>query len=463
MALAVNDKSPAVTVMAEHWPVIDALLGGTAAMRKAGERYLPKQPREDNEDYQYRLKTATLFPAFARTVGVMAGKPFSKELSLSEETPERIVQLSEDIDGEGRSLHSFAADAMHEVVAKGFCGILIDYPVTNGEIRTIAQEKATGVRPYWSLVKGERILGWKVGKVRGVVALTQLRISETAEIEDGLYGVSLVNRVRVYEPGKWALWEESSRGWTLIEGGTSTLGIIPFVPLYGSREGFMHGLPPLLDLAHQNVKHWQHQSDQDDSIRFARKRLLVLIGLDDDGAEVTAGANHALRLPLNGDAKVVQGSAESVTAGRSELEALEAQMIQTGAELLVARPGERTATEAANDAEANKSELQRMVESFEDALDQALQITADWLKIPEGGGNATLYKDFAVSSLSEATAQLLLQMQQGGVISKATLIREQQRRGIIAPDIVPEDEIEAAEADGPALGSMGMGDIPGAE
>ena len=46
-----------------------------------------------------------------------------------------------------------------------------------------------------------------------------------------------------------------------------------------------------------------------------------------------------------------------VAVGRSELQALEEQMIQTGAELLVSKPGQRTATESANDAEANKSEL----------------------------------------------------------------------------------------------------------
>ena len=48
-------------------------MGGTTAMRAAKDAYLPKQPREDQQDYDYRLKTSTLFPAFARTVGVMAG------------------------------------------------------------------------------------------------------------------------------------------------------------------------------------------------------------------------------------------------------------------------------------------------------------------------------------------------------------------------------------------------------
>ena len=96
MALQVNQRSPAVEAMAREWPAIDALMGGTSAMRAAGRTFLPQQPREDSEDYRYRLDCATLFPAFARTVGVMAGKPFSKQVQLAKDVPARLVQLAED-------------------------------------------------------------------------------------------------------------------------------------------------------------------------------------------------------------------------------------------------------------------------------------------------------------------------------------------------------------------------------
>jgi len=225
------------------------------------------------------------------------------------------------------------------------------------------------------------------------------------------------------------------------------------VPIYGRRLAYMVGHPPLLDMAYQNVKHWQAQSDQDDSARFARKRLLVFVGLDDT-QNLTASSSQAIKLPLGGSAEVIQGSAESVTVGRAELDALEGQMIQSGAELLTRQPGQRTATEASNDAEANKSELQRIVETFEDSLDMALQLTADWLGLPDGG-SVSLYKDFSVGSLSEATAQLLLQLQQGAVITKATLIKEQQRRGVLSPDLNPAAELDAVAEEGPPLGTMG--------
>lgn len=443
--------------MALHWPMLDALLGGTSAMRLIREKLLPRQPREDKDDYEYRLSTATLFPALARTVGVMVGKPFSKQLVLSDKVPQRLVELAQDIDGEGRSLHVFASDLMYGLIAFGFGGVLVDFTRTDGQIKTQADEKTSGVRPYWVYIRHDQILGWRAGKKDGSTVLTQLRIAESSEVEDGKYGTKTVNRVRVYTPGAWELYEEVSGTYQMVDRGETTLPAIAFVPFYGRRIGFMRGVSPLLDLAHQNVKHWQQQSDQDDSTRFARKRLLVASGVDKDKMNsATAGAGYMLSLPENASVAVVQGSAESVSVGRSELDALEAQMIQTGAELLTAKPGSRTATEAANDAEANKSDLQRIVESFEDALDQALQFTADWLGLPDGG-SVSLFKDFAAGSLSEASAQLLLSLQQGAVITKETLIREQQRRGILSPDLEPAAELEAVAQEGPSLGTIGDG------
>ena len=458
MSNDVSLQSAEVKAMALPWPMLDALLGGTSAMREAKEKLLPKQPREDKDDYDYRLSTATLFPAFARTVGVMVGKPFSKQLTLNSNVPERIVELAQDIDGEGRSLHVFAADLMYELIAFGFGGVLVDYSRTDGQIKTQAEEKTSGVRPYWVHITHDQILGWRTGKQNGSTVLTQLRIAETADVPDGEYGTKTVERIRVLTPGAWELHEKNASGYQRIDGGTTTLQAIPFVPFYGRRLGFMKGASPLLDLAYQNVKHWQHQSDQDDSARFARKRLLVASGIDSKTMEsVTAGSSYMLALPETGaSVAVVQGSAESVSVGRSELAALEAQMIQTGAELLTAKPGSRTATEAANDAEANKSDLQRIVESFEDALDQALQFTAMWLGLPDGG-NVSLFKDFSAGSLSEASAQLLLSLQQGGAITKETLIREQQRRGILGADIDPAAELEAVANEGPSLGTMNDG------
>ena len=440
---AIDTKNEAVERMTKAWAVIDPLVGGTQAMRDAGQALLPQQPREDDDDYKYRLSTATLFPAYQRTCTVMAGKPFSKQMTVNEDVPAKVKALLPDIDGQGRSVHAFASQLFAEAVSHGFGGVLVDFPADGGK------------RPYWTHYAHDSILGWRIDTSGGVAQLAQLRLKEVAQVEDGEYGVKDVNRVRVLTPGAWALWQEDAGGWTVLDEGATSLNYIPFAPFYGRRIGLMEGAPLLIDLAHQNVKHWQQQSDQDDSVLYARKRLLVFTGVNEGELSApTSGGSYALRFERpDAKAQVIQGSAESVTVGRSELAALEDQMIQTGAELLVKQPGQRTATEASNDAEANKSTLQSATEDFEDTMDRCLQMTADWLNAGNGG-TVSLFKDFGAATLTDASAQLVLSLQGAGLLSKGTAIIEMQRRGIVGPDVDPETEIDKVAAEGPSLGMI---------
>jgi hypothetical protein len=304
--------------------------------------------------------------------------------------------------------------------------------------------------------KHNQILGARYKKGKNGLELVMVRLLEIADEDDGEYGSQEVRRVRVLRPGSWEVHKETASGWEIEDQGATTLGYIPFALLAAGQIGPSEGRPPLKDLAYLNVKHWQQQSDQDDSVRFARKRLLVFSGVDKDELMTpTAGAAYALRFDKpDAKAEVIQGSAESVTVGRTELEALEDQMIQTGAELLVAKPGQRTATEASNDAEANKSSLQSLAEDFEDALDRCLQFTADWIGAGEGG-SVSLFKDFGAATLSDASAQLIVGMVQGGLISKETGLKELQRRGVLAPELDVKLELSSIEAEGPGLGAIG--------
>lgn len=452
--MEVHQQSPQVQAMATQWPIVDALLGGTPAMRAAAESFLPKFPNEEQAAYSARLNASTLFPAFRRTLSVMAGKPFSKSLALSEETPERIKQLAEDIDLQGNSLHVFAANVFREALAYGLSGVLVDYPVAEG-VRTLADERRAGSRPYFVHIRHDQILGWRTTTVAGRPVLSQLRIAEATEVEDGAFGAKVVQRVRVLEPGRWSLYENAGKdgAYVLVAEGVSTFQGIPFVPVYGQKVGSMVGASPLMDLAYLNVKHWQSQSDQDNILHVARVPILVATGVQDDFA-LTVGAASAVKIDNpDGRLQFVEHTGQAIKAGLDALAALEDQMIQTGAELLVAKPGQRTATEAATDAEANKSDLQMMVEQAEDGLDQCLQLMADWLGLPDGG-NAQMYKDFGAATLTEASAQLIVAANGAGLVSKRTALAELQRRGTLSPDLDIEAELEAAEIEGPALGTL---------
>lgn len=463
MPIKVHDQSAEVSEMAKNWTIVETLLGGTAAMRSAGTSMLPKWPNEEQESYNARLATATLFPALGRTISVMGGKPFAKQAVLGDDVPENIALMCDNCDQQGNNFHTFLADVFNESLGYGLCGVLVDHPKSPDGTKTVADERALGMRPYMVFIRHNQILGWKAERKDGAMMLTQLRISECVELPDGLYGTIFKRRVRVLFPGGYEIWQEGNSKedeWTLVEGGVTTLNVIPFIPFYGKKLGFMCGISPLMDLAYLNVKHWQSQSDQDTILHVARVPILAIIGAEQPaadgqgGTKITVGSKSAVLLPLNGDMKFVEHTGAAIDSGAKSLADLEAQMVTTGAELLVVKPGDaKSATQSNNDAEANKCDLQRMVESTEDGADQVLQLMALWTKQAEGG-HISLFKDFGSGSLTDASAQLIQTLQQGGLITKKTAIQELQRRGTLSPDIDPDDELEAVAQDGPTLGTL---------
>lgn len=446
----VRKQSDGALALNKNTPLVKALLAGSAGMREAGATYMPQQPREDTDDWQYRLDTATLYPAFERTVEILAAKPFSKPLKPADDTPEQMLPWMESVDvvgKKGRNLHTFAASVCQDAIAFGLSGILVDYPKAEG-LRTKAEEIAAGVRPYFIQVHVENILGWLPDDAASIDDLTQLRILEQASVPDGEFATKCVEQVRVLGRGTWQVWRRGGgqdNSWAIYEQGTTSLQTIPFVPVYGKRKGFMRAVPPMLALAEQNKDHWRESSDQRDSVRYCRKRMLVFTGMD-EGAEIIASSNYAVKLPQGADAKIVQGSAESVKIGRDEIDALEEQMRQAGSEMLIIRAGKITATQTNSENQGNLCALQQIANDLDDAINTALQLMAEWVSLPEGG-HVSVFKDFGASTLAEASAELLFKATVAGEMSSESFHEEMQRRGIRSGDITWDEEKKRIEAD----------------
>jgi hypothetical protein len=459
MALKVNELSEAVKAMIPGWDKIDALCGGTDAMRLAGQKYMPQYPAEADDSYSFRLATSTLFNGLGRTVKNMAAKPFAKPATFTEVEPAQ-AEWFQNVDLCGNNLTVFAYNVMMAGLKYGLTHMLVEFPSTvddqgNSAYPTRAAELAAGVRPYLVHVTPKQILGWKSEKnAAGAEVLSMLRLMETVEENDGDFGTKCVDQVRVLTPGRWATYRNAGQsGWALSGQGPVSLDFIPLVTFYTRRTGFMTAAAPFDDLADLNIKHWQSSSDQDSILHTARVPLLTISGVSEGSDKIIIGAKHAVELPLGAEMKFVEHSGLAIEAGRQSLLDLENQMRAMGAELLVESQVSTTATQNnIEDGEA-KCQLEMMTEALTDALDLAVEIEHKMVKL-EYKGAINLYKDFGSSTLMTTAGPFVLALVQlvtNGLLSKEDAFSEMQRYGIVNPDLVWEDVQGRIDIEPPAF------------
>ena len=439
--------SAEVLRMRECWEKIDALIGGTYGMRKAGPSFMPLRPDEAQDAYSYRLKTTTLFNAFGRTINGLSAKPFEEPLEYTN-IPAIIEKWFENVDLAGRNLDVFAKEWFKSALTYGVSYVLVDYPEVT-DARTVADEKKIGARPYLVHISPHQILGWKSEKIQGVQTLTQVRIKECVEEDDGPFSVKSLEQVRVLYRDKWEVYRQSQdaqgrRTWMLYKTGKNSIQRIPLVAYYTGRVGFMTGRPPLEDLADLNVAHWVSNSYQTAILDTARVPILFMTGFqktpDEGHPKISVGAGAAM-FADHPDAKLtyVEHSGAAIESGRQSLQDIEEQMRLLGAELLVKKPGSMTATQASLDTSQQQSELSAYAEQLGDAMDEVVQIMAEWARIPVTG-NVKVYNDFGVASIDAATEVLLLNAATERKISDETLFNELRRRGTISQDLDWQDE-----------------------
>jgi hypothetical protein len=317
--------------------------------------------------------------------------------------------------------------------------------------KTVAEEEAAGVRPYAVIIKPGQVLGWRFDGGK----LMQVRYMESVEVADGDFGVKCVDQVRVLEPGSWRTYRKPENGgaWAEHDQGSTNLTYIPWVTFYTGRTGPMTAKPPLLELAHLNVKHWQSQSDQDNLLHVARVPLLFVF-TDNEEFQLTISSASATRMPKDGNAKYVEHTGAAITAGRDSLNDLVDDMRMAGAKLLQKdKQAVKTAAQANEEAAQELSPLARLTGQFADCIAQLLQILADYGSLGDGG-HVEMRGNFDSDFAPEVSLPNLISMANSGKLSDETLYSEMQRRGVISDELDWEAEKARIEEQGPALGAI---------
>lgn len=469
-----DPKNPATTsnaydVMIPRLTVVETVLGGTEAMRAAGQSFLPMHAEETQDGYDARLAGATLLNMVEQTLDTVSGKPFAEPIKQNDDIPAKILDdVFPDVDMQGNNVDVFARQWFREGMAKAFAHVLVDFPKPEvheeGQVRTLADDRKEGLRPYWVMIKPENLIFATATIESGKEVLTHIRILETYTEQDGFAEVEKV-RIRILEPGTVQLWvpvEKKTSGqkeeWRMDEEWPTGLDYIPLVTYYADREGFMLGKPPLLDLTWLNIAHWRSAADQRNILTVTRFPILACSGASgEDGDPVVVGPNKILYNPdPKGKFYYVEHTGAAIEAGRNDLQDLEAQMAGYGAEFLKKKPGNETATARAIDSAEASSDLAAMVMTFEDAMSQVLAITADWLSLAkEGGGTVELVKDYNGEDIDPTTLEFLKYLREKNDISREALINMAKLRNLLPEDFDAEADWEAIAEELTARSELG--------
>ena len=466
MSNAVAKRSEASQAMLDAARKGRALMGGTAAMRKAGETYLPKFEAESREAYEARRDSSWLFNGYRKTVRDMVGRVFDKPVELDASAPAQIEGWAKNIDMQGRDLSTFLRAVFEDAISGcGISYIMVDAPPRNGTV-TRAQAQAANMRPYMVHLTVEDVLGWQARTINNVMTLTQIRIMESVtepdpEDEFKQEQVSQIRVLDLVERGvQTRLYRKTGKNdqWQLYDEPTIAQGVdeITVVPVYVNRTSFFAGEPLLDDLADVNIAHWQSQSDQRNILHFARVPILFGSGRSDEEPMQISAGMAVTALDPQADLKWVEHSGQAIGAGRQDLKDLEFQMETHGLQLLVSRPGAQSATGEALDAAKETSTLSMTADQLQDAAERALQWMGLYGAVEVGEGAVVVNKDFGVNMMGAQEMTAMLSAVNTGNMSRATFLGEMKRRGMIRADLDVAEEMERIEDESGDL--MGVGD-----
>lgn len=441
----INTPSRSYADKEPDWRLIETLLGGTRAMRKAARTYLPQEPAEDDASYRNRLERSVLFNAFKLTLQSLAGKPFKKQVTLKDPGLPQLEDYSYDVDMRGNNITVFAHKCFRSLLAYGSTHILIDYPVVP-EGSTLADARAMGARPYFVHLDATRVIGARVIYEGGMPVVTMVRIRETYTVEQPDGNDQDFPQVRVLYPGRYEIWRQEAKRkkWAISEEGPTSLNEIPMVTITVDDQDadFLTAEPPLLPLAELNVEHWQSSSDQRHILHVARVPILFASGFHST-TELVIGANSLVKATdPAAQLRFVEHGGGAIGAGKDDIKAIEDRMAVLGLQLLTPREGDMTATQSANDQQNADSHLALMCQRLQDGLSNAFGYMALYESGDfDQGGLVEVWKDFGVAG-SLADLQYLLTLRQSPEITRETFLSELKRRGFMAEDFNVVAELE---------------------
>jgi hypothetical protein len=449
-------RTAAVLDMMKGWEIMKAVTRGTEYLRENSEAFLPLEPREDYRAYMSRVNRAVFSPYTQRLIRAAAGLILRKPIALEGDPYWREV-FARDVDGCGSDLDEYARRLLICSLTYGQAHTLIDFPAPT-EIRSLAEERALGRRPYWVEVDPYNIYGWRLDRDAAYGTLTQVRIYEKAIVPEGRFGEKTYEQIRVIEPGRYEVYRQKqaikplgpgfmepnaqSGDYELIDTGTYSLNQIPLVTTYSNKVDTMISRPPLIDIAYLNLAHFQRQADLIHSLHIASQPMLVLEGWDDQTKDMAISVNYAMATAPGNKVYYVEPASSAFEAQSNEIKELQQQMATLGISTL---SQQKFVAESADARRLDRVDTNSMLASVSLDLEQTLQKAFDFagaylgIEPPE----VSISRDFDIDRLIGQDVTAITALFDKGVITL--------------------EEVRAILTQGEILPSMELGSLPSEE
>jgi hypothetical protein len=448
-----NDESGAYRSMSSTWQKITDIRAGADAVRAKGTAYLPKFEEEGQKDYERRNASAPWRPEFNDALGSLVAKPFSRDVGVTGAETDELKAFIEDVDTRGNNLTVFARDMMADGVSYGLHGILVDHPPNPGT-RTVAEERAAGLRPYFVHVKAEQLIAVYFAMVSGKMRAVHARIRETV-VERAGFAEKVVVQVRVLDPGTWQVWRENDKKeWGVHDQGATSLPYVPLVIWFtGERKGDHEVKPPLKDLADLLIELYRALSREDEVLNFAGYPMLSGNGFNKPAEKIVVGPRSILYAPgaegITTSWTFIQPDSSNLAEIRAKIGAIQADMHRLGMMPMVQKAGGISATATAVDTAKAHSVLQMWSITLKDALEQAFVIAEAYGK-RESKVEIDVFTDFTADPFAQAPLNALREARKSGDLSRRTYWQGLRRFDVLPADFdaEAEDEQIATETEG---------------
>lgn len=418
-------------------------------IKKAGEKYLPKGADKDADKYKTYKQRALYLGVTGRTKSALTGAVFRKEPSFSEDLPESLSFVEDDLDGEGMGIDQVAKRMVSEIQVTGRNGILVDFPnVPEGASRE--DEQRMGVKPYAASYAAESIINWETTKENGTNKLSMAVLCEKSyKARDGdIFAREEVIKYRalllvdgLYEN---RLYDDSGE---IIETFEPRLNgqRMDYIPFFFT--GSEDNKPcvddiPLESIAEINIGHYRNSADFEKNLYIHSGGTLgITTSMDTDTWKqmnpngVLVGADQGVFLGDSGSMSLLQ--LEPAQATSEAMKAKEDQMVSIGARLITTNAINETAEAARIAASSETSVLSTIVGNVEDTLNAVVSLMAEFV-----GAEAPKYvmnRDFFDTVLSAQEWMAANVSADRGDISQSDLRGLLRRAGILDADRSDKD------------------------